>query len=72
MDWFKSSHDWININLHGEFVACVRASVDDVKGWNWHDDILDAGKVSNVTVEWDTFKRILTKSLEIIKIYNRK
>ena len=38
----------------------MRASVDDVEGWDGHNDILDAGKVSNVTVEWNTMIKVFT------------
>ncbi len=37
--------------LHSQLVACMGATIDDVESWRWHDDILVASKVSNVTVQ---------------------
>ena len=39
--------------LHGELVAGMRATVDDVERWYWHDDFGVAGQVGDVAVEWD-------------------
>jgi hypothetical protein len=37
--------------LHGQLVAGVTASVDDVERWHWQDDVLVAGQISEVTVQ---------------------
>ena len=31
-------------NLHGELVAGVAASIDDVEAGHWHEDVLHLGK----------------------------
>jgi hypothetical protein len=43
-------HDKI-IYLHGQLVACVGASVDDVECWHWHHHLLDTGQIGNMAVK---------------------
>ena len=49
--------------LHGELVAGVTASVDDVEGGNGHDDGLVAGQVSDVSVQRDALHTYISRTL---------
>ena len=42
--------------LHGQFVASVAATVDDVEGRHRQDQIFVASQVSNVPVQWHTLQ----------------
>ena len=42
------------IYLHGQLVASMAASIDDVEAGDRHEDVLDPSEVSDVSVERDT------------------
>ena len=41
--------------LHGQFVASVASTVDDIECWDRQENILVASQVSNVSVQGNTF-----------------
>ena len=42
--------------LHGQFVTSVATTVDDIKWWNWQNELFVSSQVGNVTVEWNTLE----------------